>query len=240
MAYMDVFRGMGVIPEEIILMPGDINKLEEVRSEDKYDYSKYFFDLNFDLFEYVSNCGAVVKTVSSNDINGVEIQKALEKCACEYILFTGGGILGQHILSLGKYFIHIHPGFLPEYRGSTCFYYSIMEKGYIGSTAFIMAKEIDSGRYITRSKFSINYSISPQQPLFMDYILDPYIRAFTLRKVLNIYIKNNTLPTYKQKASSIPAYYVMHPLLRHISIIKINSMFNNTSNIGVQLLDYGK
>jgi methionyl-tRNA formyltransferase len=240
MAYMDTFREMNICPEKIILMPGSIGKLAEVRAEDKFGYSGRFFDLQYGLFDYVRNCGADVKTVSSGDINSIEIRNALESCSAEYIVFTGGGILGLDILSIGKKFIHVHPGILPEYRGSTCFYYSLLEKGTVAATAFIMEEGIDTGRTIFSAEFRVNYKIHPEQSLFMDFVLDPYIRAFTLKKVLGIYLGSGTIPTYPQQPSSKPAYYVMHPLLRHIAVHKINRMFDGTSAIGIYVIKEGK
>lgn len=233
MAYLDVFREMSIFPEEIILMPGSIGKLKDVRAEDHFDYSGRFFDLNYDLFEYVKTCGADVKSVSSSDINSIEVRHALKSCSSEYIIFTGGGILGRDILSMGKKIIHVHPGLLPEYRGSTCFYYSILERGTVAATAFIMDEGIDTGKPIVSVEFRVNYNINKEQPLFMDFVLDPYIRAYTLKKVLNIYLGFGTIPVQMQQQAGKPAYYVMHPLLRHIAVHKINRMFDGVSAVGI-------
>ena len=81
------------------------------------------------------------------DINNAELREYVKKITCDYIVFTGGGILKDKILDAGKKFIHIHPGIVPEYRGSTCFYYSIINEKKVGVTAFIMDKTLDNGRY---------------------------------------------------------------------------------------------
>lgn len=241
MAYISMFRALNIYPEEVILMKGNIGNLHEVRAEDNlFDYSGQFFDLRYDLIDYVNNCGAHVINCSSNDINGTEIRKAIIDCSNEHFIFTGGGILHKNILSAGKKFIHVHPGIVPDYRGSTCFYYSILDRGTVGATAFIMDEHIDTGDTILCSEFRLNYRILSEQPLFIDYIVDPYIRAITLKKVLVHYLKHCTMTTHLQEPATKTAYYIAHPLLRHIAIRRVNDIFNDKSDKGIIEINGGQ
>ena len=100
----------------------------------------------------------------------------------DYCIFAGGGILKNQILNLSTKFIHLHPGITPYYRGSTCFYYSILKENYAGVTAYIMDKNLDTGPILFQKKF--------QKPnhKYLDDVFDPYIRSETLIELL----KNKT------------------------------------------------
>ena len=234
LAYLNAFIDLGVYPDEIILMQQDIPRLKDVRDEaEKADYNGMFFNIDIDLPAYVNGCGARVITVPANDINSPLIHESLKKCRSSYFIFTGGGILDKLTLSQGKFFIHIHPGIVSHYRGSTCFYYSLLENGSLGSTAFLMDEHIDTGNVIASTRFRMNYLIQPWQKLFMDYIVDPFIREVTLKKVLEFYLHQGYINATPQPPSYKPAYFIMHPLLRHLTIHLSNNRYNAGKPCGI-------
>ena len=59
--------------------------------------------------------------------------RKLKEAGPEIIIYSGYGgvILKEKVLSQGKKFLHVHGGFLPQYKGSTTNYYSILNEGYI-------------------------------------------------------------------------------------------------------------
>lgn len=240
-AYCYTFKQLGVYPKDVILMQGNPGNFSELRKEDeRYNYSASYFNLispddteGFDPYNFLKVCNANVMEVPTSDINNEFVLDRLSKSSCEYFLFTGGGIVKKETLCHNKKLIHIHPGIVPEYRGSTCFYYSLLETNKLGSTAIIMDENIDTGDVIASTVFSINYTIHPDQPLFMDYILDPYIRSYTLKKVLEKYISEAKIRTCRQVSGTKPAYFVIHPFLRHLAIDKINSFFCPNDPIGI-------
>ena len=130
----------------------------------------------------------------------------------DYLIFTGGGILKSEILNSGSKFIHFHPGIVPNYRGSTCFYYSIINDGNCGVTCFIMDEDLDTGDIIFQKIFP------PPTNRFVDEVYDPYIRAETLREVLGkkIIEKGNFKKQYPNKGET---YFIIHPVLKHIAIL---------------------
>ena len=95
----------------------------------------------------------------------------------------------------------------------------------------MMENKIDAGKIIVQSHYRINYKIQPDQPLFMDCILDPYIRAQTLRKVVTMLMAGK-IETLSPTEECL-AYYVMHPFLRHVTINKINQLYDPSKLIGV-------
>ena len=215
-------------------MTQQIQKLEAVRAEAKrFGYNEMFFNLDLDLFDFVANCGARVVSVPTTDINSTLVRESLKSCRNSYFVFTGGGILDKETLGQGKNFIHVHPGIVPHFRGSTCFYYSLLEDNSLGSTAFLMDEHIDTGNVIASTRFHMNYRIQPEQTLFMDYIVDPFIRAMTLKKVLSMYIREGRIVTSPQPPSDTPAYFVMHPLLRHLTIHRISRRYDENAPGGI-------
>jgi hypothetical protein len=234
MAYLHVLHELNVAPREVILMGRPIDRLEEVRAEgERHHYSRDFFDLSLNLREVVESWGCSVHSVDAGNANAPEIHQALDRCTSTCFLFTGGGILSKETLSLGKSFVHSHPGYLPVYRGSTCFYYSLLADGSLGATLFVMDEKIDTGQIIARCQFDMNYMVEPSQPLFVDYVLDPYIRSQALKKGLRGFIAHGSFDGQEQEKTEAPAYYVMHPLLRHLSIACANRSCSPKTSRGV-------
>lgn len=233
-AYLNAFRELGVYPDETIIMPGAVPKLDHViRESEEYGYRRLFFDVGFDYMEFLGSSGSKILKVPSADINAPSVHEALKKVQNSYVLFSGGGILKRQTIDTGKLFIHVHPGIVPAYRGSTCFYYSILSENFLGSTAFIMSERIDAGDVIAESMFKINYRVQAGQKLFFDYILDPFIRYMTFKKVLTMYLKSERFTPTPQVTTEKPAYYIMHSLLRHLTVNRINKLYDETANAGI-------
>ncbi|OGT98228.1 MAG: hypothetical protein A2X80_06650 [Geobacteraceae bacterium GWB2_52_12] len=232
-AYLRVFESLGLVPAEVILLEGAIGNMGELRIEDaRYGYSTDFFKIDPDILDLLDGACSVVR-VASRDINSGLVHEALSKCITKDIIFSASGILAREAFSLGKRFIHVHPGSLPHYRGSTCFYYSLLERGLVGSTAFFMDEQIDTGEIIAASEFSVNYAIQQGQRFFMDYILDPHIRSMTLKKVLAAYLEKDNIPSYPQPPSERPTYYIMHPLLRRLATDSLVHNYDATRPAGI-------
>ena len=150
------------------------------------------------------------------NINDEEVINYL-KGRKEKIIITslyGGQILRKDILSINKDFLHIHSGRLPDYRGSTTVYYSILNERKCFATALILNQEIDGGQYIKIKEFD-----SPNNKKLIDHIYDPSIRADTLVDVLLDYKKKGYFDLKNQSIKNAETYYIIHPVLKHISIL---------------------
>jgi len=165
---------------------------------------------------------SVIETLNENKINYLEFDQVdinndkLIKKLSEYknytFIFTGGGILRKNVLNCGPKFLHLHPGIVPDYRGSTCFYYSIIKEGISGVTAYFMDEKLDTGDIIYQKKFP-----KPNHE-FIDEVYDAYIRSETLIYVLkeNMLQNKNTI---KQNPKEGESYHIIHPVLKHIAIL---------------------
>lgn len=163
----------------------------------------------------------VKQTLISNDIhfhefnfvniNNPSLVNYLSTSSIEIFIFTGGGILRDTVLNSGPKFVHLHPGIVPDYRGSTCFYYSILDNDSCGVTVYFMDPKIDAGDVIYQRKFP-----KPTHQ-FIDEVYDAYIRSETLMDVLY----NNMLYNGKftKQNPNGETYFIIHPVLKHISIL---------------------
>ncbi len=146
--------------------------------------------------------------IKSNNINNKTIEKELLKIKSKYILFSGyNAEILKNKKILKKNIIHCHPGLLPKYRGSTVFYYSMLEMNRIDVSVFKITKNIDEGRIL----FTKSYSF-PKNKIDLENDFDHIIRAKTL--VSFIKSKKNKFKKLNSKFDSF--YYIAHPIIRSI------------------------
>ena len=222
-AYLCAFRELGLYPAELILLPGALPNRDTVLQEAReHNYAELYFDVTLDPLEWCRACGTRITQLHDSDVNGDAVFAALSQSQSGTVIFSASGILNQRILALDKTFIHVHPGSLPDYRGSTCFYYSLLETNEVASTSFLMREGIDTGPVIASSRFQVNVRLAAAQKQFLDHILDPFIRAQTLKKVLRMLSSGAPMPSApNNKAVGEPMCYVMHPLLRMLTARRV-------------------
>jgi methionyl-tRNA formyltransferase len=210
-AYIQKILKHKILLNEIIFL-NDLREEKNV-SEQMIKQSKINeFDVSESVSMTLKNGKLNYKEFNFVDINKNELIKYIKEKNIDFFIFTGGGILKQEILSLRTKFIHFHPGIVPNYKGSTCFYYSILEENNCGVTAFIMNEGLDTGNILHQKVFD-----KPKH-CFVDEIYDPHIRSETLIDVLkNDLICKNKFK--KQDPNKGNTYYVIHPVLKHIAIL---------------------
>jgi methionyl-tRNA formyltransferase len=233
-AYCGVMRELGVYPREVIWLPGEMPFFDDLLAEDRlHGYSRSLFDLSLDPLPWLQESGATIHMAETGSVNAPETVRLIAHCSAPDLLFSAAGIVAPATLATGKRFLHVHPGILPDYRGSTCFYYAILEQGFVGASAFVMNENIDDGLLLARSSFKLNLRIVSDQPLFMDHILDPYIRAQVLRRVLISLRNGEGIAGLPNRETEQPVCYVMHPLLRAMAIKRINRDYQADQPVGV-------
>ena len=56
--------------------------------------------------------------MSRGTVNDISIESIIKKVMPDLIIYSGfGGEIVKNILSIGPRLLHIHSGYLPEYRG---------------------------------------------------------------------------------------------------------------------------
>ena len=155
--------------------------------------------------------------ISTVNVNAPEVVENLRKRHEKYFIYSGpgGAILKKEILNIGKKFLHIHPGRLPAFRGSTTIYYQILTESQCGVSAIFLDEKIDTGPIIASENFPL------PQNMDLDYEYDPMIRADLLIKVIEQFVKKGAFPVKDQLQEAGETYYIMHPVLRHIVKLKL-------------------
>ena len=157
----------------------------------------------------------------------------LKKNTKNAFLYTNGGIVPKDVININNLkIIHIHPGIVPEFRGSDCLLWSAIKIGKIGASCFYMNENIDEGDLISSRLFkipslpSLIKEIDSKEEknayLALLYSIDPHYRAKLLIEILNKFESCNlkNLPTKSQKKSSVFPYLQMHPKIREIAMRK--------------------
>lgn len=151
---------------------------------------------------------------ASSDINAEPVVTAIGNSAWDIVLFSGppGAIVGPALLGTGRKFLHIHPGALPDYRGSTTIYYSLLERGSVAATALFLDDGIDTGPVLKEMRFA-----APKDRRTIDVAFDAAIRGSVLQEVL-AEIAADRLVAKAQDRVGGRTFYIIHPVLKHIAI----------------------
>ena len=212
-AYLDILKKNKLLPSTIILIDVKKNYRHLKIKKNKYFNSK----LNLNKYAIQNNIKLIkIKNKKINDDICLNAVKNLEE---KYIIYAAnyGDILSKDYFNSGKKFIHIHPGKLPQYKGSTTFYYEILEKNSVSYSVIFQNEKIDDGKII----YSYSYNLGRKKfnKSELDHILDPYLRSLLLVRVIKKLKKFNKLNSKKQRKTNSKVYYIIHPLLKHISIL---------------------
>ena len=175
------------------------------------------FDENEHVLDTIETNGTNHIVLDTMDVNSEEVVSTVARAQGDYVLYSGPGgtILRRKILGLGKEFIHVHPGWLPEYRGSTTAYYSLLVNKTVSCSVFFMRAGIDKGPILYRRRFDIT-----EADIDYDYVLDPCVRAATL---LDFFRNSDELISHPldQGRAEGDTFYIIHPVLKHMAILSM-------------------
>lgn len=217
-AYLQNLVRIGKAPVHAILLQGS-----KTNSESKIVTPQLLgieslgisFDVNESVTATLANNGIPYSGFDTMDPNRDDVVEEVAKTPADYIVFSGPGgcILRKKILTQGKQFIHIHPGWLPTYRGSTTVYYSMLTDCSLACSTIILAPKIDCGPILYRRRFEI---LDPDVDL--DYVLDPCLRTATL---LDFMMDSDTYLTnpVDQSLETGHTFYITHPIVKHFAIL---------------------
>ena len=157
----------------------------------------------------------------NRDINSEDVIAAIAKRPEQVFIFSGYGgvLLKELILDTGKKFLHIHGGYLPDYKGSTTNYYSLIDENSIGASAIFLTKEIDCGPILLRRKFS-----APADRTAIDHNSDSEARAKVLIECLQNYVNSGDWEYELENNHGGETFYIIHPVLKHLAILGKDSL----------------
>lgn len=113
----------------------------------------------------------------------------------------------------GLRYLHVHPGQVPGYRGSTPMYHQLLAEGRLVASALLLDAGIDTGGVLGERIFD-----APGDRTSIDHVFDPWMRAATLVDVLAAYAAGRELVALPQ-AGPARTWFVIHPVLRHVALL---------------------
>lgn len=214
--YLQMMCERNLAPSYTIIMHEKENRtFEEKFLTDKRSKHKGY-DLNESLETTLKKYNLSCETVSAKDPNDHKVVTAVAHSEPQIIVYSGPGgvILKNEILGTGKNLLHIHSGVVPQYRGSTTSYYSLINEGTCGASAFFMNNNIDDGPLIRTRTFP-----PPEDRTNIDVFYDSYIRATLLCDILNEFERTGQMETKPQSGENAETYFIIHPVLKHVAIL---------------------
>lgn len=174
-------------------------------------------DLSLPLHSGCIQISNDVEELPCRSVNDPRLFGILQDLAPDLVIYSGyGGEIVSPELCKAFRLLHMHSGFLPQFRGSTTLYYSWLLTGSCGVSGILMAPEIDAGPVVARKYYS-----SPPPGSDVDHLYDGAIRSDLLIDVLKYYSKVFELSTPKiQSNEEERTYYVIHPVLKNIALRK--------------------
>jgi methionyl-tRNA formyltransferase len=211
---MQVLCAAGSPPSELLLMPGTWTPPEGLGAA---EIGAAGFDPAVPVEVTAERFGVAVTRVPSREVNAPETIAAVAECPHPVVIFCApaGQILRRDILATGKKWLHAHPGRVPDFRGSTTIYYSLLQEGRCSVSAIFLNAAIDKGDVVLIEDHP------PPTATNVDVLYDPAVRARTLLGAVQKIARDG--PVGEPQAGQEPAYYVVHPVLKHIALLGAGS-----------------
>lgn len=228
-AYLQALARNSLLPNYVLILenisdtplPGQLDKppanLEINQLFETEDcWSEANFNPNLPIKNLLDELGVFYETSTSKDINDIAVVNTLFHRSESVFIYSGFGgvLLREDVLSIGKHFLHVHGGYLPNYKGSTTNYFSLIIENTLGASAIFMSKEIDCGPVLSRRIFP-----HPPNLQLIDHIYDSAARSKVLVETLQNYLTYGGWEFELADNVGGETYYIIHPVLKHIAIL---------------------
>jgi methionyl-tRNA formyltransferase len=223
--YLDLMERDGLLPERVVLLEDPTVETAEQRrraESERFAIGEFPEDPELDASRTVrqrlEDLHIPYERAPTLDPNNERVVAAVSDLDQDVLVYSGPGgvILDAALLDAGPRFLHVHAGKLPQYRGSTTIYYSLLADGECGVTAFFMNEDIDEGPIVARDTFD-----PPRRPETIDLYYDSWIRANLLTDVLSTYQNDPPLPELPQRPQNGETYFIVHPVLKHLAMLAL-------------------
>jgi len=165
-----------------------------------------------------------VEVYTAKTINSLEVVSAIRRGVqdgLELAVYSGvgGQIVEERVLRAGIRIIHAHSGSLPEFKGSTTIYYSLLSLDCCPVSLIQLKAGIDNGPVLSSEVYP-----KPRYGTDIDNVYDNVIRADLIVKYLAKDPRKTGTVVREQKPcpplgnDGNHHYYVIHPILKHIAI----------------------
>ena len=210
----------GFAPETCVLFgdpQDDVPRKDMCQPSDPAPNDLFIPDLSVSLGSSVEKAGWNVDCIEVDDVNSPEIGEIIARVAPSVVIYSGygGQLVGSDLLAGDAQFLHMHAGWLPDYRGSTTVYYSWLEEDRMGVTALLLNEGIDEGPILHRKHYPV-----PPAGINVDLVYDCAIRADLLVEIIRHYHGHSRLPDAAPQDPGGNTYYKIHPILKHIALLQ--------------------
>ncbi len=173
----------------------------------------------------VASCSCIsrrIHFIDSETVNSPEIIELIRAIHPDLVVYSGygGQIVGNGLLSLKIPFLHGHGGYLPDFRGSTTQYYSIIQEKRCGVSVILLTDDIDRGPVVAKKMYPL-----PDACVDIDHRYDNALRADLLTEVLERLGAGYRYTPEDQAGEEGGMYYVIHPVLKHLAILALQPEF---------------
>jgi len=228
-AYLQALARNDMLPNYVLvledssekLLPGQLNKAQalhesERRVEAEECWSEASFDSTQPIKVLLDKMGIFYESSTSKNINDSSVIEIIRQRPEKVFIYSGfgGALLRKDVLSVGKNFLHVHGGYLPDYKGSTTNYYSLIVDNTLGASAIFMGEEIDCGPVLLMREFP-----APENRQAIDHIYDSGARSKVLIETLQKYLERGDWEFELPANTEGETYYIIHPVLKHIAIL---------------------
>lgn len=228
-AYLQALARNGLMPGYVLVLdpasaqplPGQLGKSvagaeTQLSTETDECWSEARFDPSLPIRAQLEEMNIPYEVATSKDINDPAVVEIIRRSTASVFIYSGYGgvLLRQDVLATGKHFLHVHGGYLPDYKGSTTNYYSLIVEDTLGASSLFLSEEIDSGSVLLRRKFP-----PPANRQAIDHIYDSAARAKVLVETLQNFLKSGRWEFELPANVAGETYYIIHPVLKHIAIL---------------------
>ncbi len=209
--------------EDDILLPGQVNG-NEVKNKDSVLHINHDSrtevknNLSEPVKETLEKTSIEFEQLRTKNIHDKDVIKRIQSRSESVFIYSGYGgvILRKSLFLTKKRFLHVHGGYLPNYKGSTTNYYSLINENIIGASSIFLNEDIDSGPLLMRKKFK-----PPKDRKQIDHVYDSEARAKVLIETLKTYVQSGLFQTTENLEAG-ETYFIIHPVLKHIAILARN------------------
>lgn len=228
-AYAQALERADLVPRFVLLLehkannllPGQVDTSRAESNADSIEHEEeswraVHFDPTMPIKTVLERCHIPHAISPSTDINDPSVVEAISRRSESVFIYSGfgGALLKEGVLATGKRFLHVHGGYLPDYKGSTTNYYSLLAEDTLGASSLFLSAEIDGGPVLVRRKFS-----PPPDRQDIDHVYDSAARARVLIETLQAYVKNGSWQFELAENREGETYYIIHPVLKHIAVL---------------------
>lgn len=155
--------------------------------------------------------------LQETSVNAEGVRERLRSVKPRVVIYSGlgGELVRAEVLAASGAFLHVHSGWLPDKRGSTTLYYSLLEDEQIGVTALLLDPAIDTGPFLARKRFAF-----PPPGVDVDHLYDGAVRANVVTEVARHLATHGELPPPTNQVAHHTPYYIIHPVLKHLALLR--------------------